>query len=85
MVWPTPNPAFANGESIEAFVQATVSGNPSSGLYGMVRNKGTKFHEGLDLFGIQFDAKKEVLDSQTYPFSYLKKSSKNSLFTDQTA
>ena len=29
--------------------------------------------------------KKEVLDSQIYPFSYLKKSSKNSLFTDQTA
>lgn len=62
LVWPTPNPAFAKGESIEAFVQATVSGNLSSGLYGMVRNKGTKFHEGLDLFGIQFDAKKEVLD-----------------------
>ncbi len=63
LLWPTPNPAFAKGEPIEAFVQPTVSGNPSSGLYGMVRNKGTKFHEGLDLFGIQFDAKKEVLDS----------------------
>lgn len=63
LIWPTPNPAFAKGEPIEAFVQPTVSGNPSSGLYGMVRNKGTKFHEGLDLFGIQFDAKKEVLDA----------------------
>ena len=59
MVWPTPNPAFAKGESIEAFVQATVSGNLSSGLYGMVRNKGTKFHEGLDLFGIQLMQKKK--------------------------
>lgn len=63
LIWPTPNPAFANGESIESFVQATASGNVSSGLYGMVRNKGTKFHEGLDLYGIQFNAKKEVLDS----------------------
>lgn len=63
LVWPTSNPAFANGESIEAFVQATVSGNPSSGLYGLVRNNGKKFHEGLDLYGIKFDTKKEVLDS----------------------
>ena len=29
--------------------------------------------------------KKEILDSQSYPFSYLKKSSTNSLFTDQLA
>tara|TARA_B100001093_G_scaffold65503_1_gene55423 strand:- start:1795 stop:2790 length:996 start_codon:yes stop_codon:yes gene_type:complete len=62
LVWPTPNPAFAKGESIESFVQATGTGNVSSGLYGMVREKGTKFHEGLDLYGIQFDANKEVLD-----------------------
>ena len=63
LIWPTPNPAFAKGEPIEAFVQPTISGNPSSGLYGMVRDNGKKFHEGLDLHGIQFDAKKEVLDS----------------------
>ena len=63
LIWPTPNPAFAKGEPIEAFVQATGSGNTSSGLYGMVRNNGKRFHEGLDLFGIQFDSKKEVLDS----------------------
>jgi hypothetical protein len=63
LIWPTSNPAFANGKSIEAFVQATVSGNPSSGMYGLVRNKGKKFHEGLDLFGIKFNEKKEVLDS----------------------
>lgn len=63
LIWPTPNPAFANGEPIEAYVQATASGKPSSGLYGMVRNKGKKFHEGLDLYGVQFNAKKEVLDA----------------------
>ena len=63
LIWPTPNPAFAKGEPIEAFVQATGTGNTSSGLYGMVRNNGKRFHEGLDLFGIQFDSKKEVLDS----------------------
>ena len=63
LIWPTPNPAFANGKSIVDFVQATGSGNPSSGLYGLVRNKGKKFHEGLDLYGIKFDTKKVVLDS----------------------
>jgi hypothetical protein len=63
LIWPTSNPAFANGEPIEAFVQATASGNPSSGLYGLVRNKGKKFHEGLDLYGIKLDNKQVVMDS----------------------
>lgn len=63
LVWPTPNPAFSNGESIESFVQATASGNPISGLYGCVRNGGERFHEGLDLFGLKRDAEFEVLDS----------------------
>ncbi len=62
LVWPTPNPAFAQGRSIESFIQATVSKDPQSGLYGLVRNQGQRFHEGMDLFGLQFDEKDEALD-----------------------
>lgn len=69
LVWPTPNPAFSNGATIEGFVQAAASGNPRSGLYGCVRNGGTKFHEGLDLFGLEFDENNEVKDSVFSVFS----------------
>lgn len=62
LIWPTPNPAFQNGEPIEAYVQPTVSGNPESGLFGCVRNSGTRFHEGLDLFPIMRDSRGEALD-----------------------
>lgn len=63
LVWPTPNSAFAQGNSIQSYIQATASKDPQSGLYGMVRNQGTKFHEGIDLFGLQFDLNNEVVDS----------------------
>ncbi len=62
LIWPTPNPAFQNGESIEAFIQSTASGVPESGLFGCVRNNGSRFHEGLDLYPIQRDRRGEALD-----------------------
>ncbi|MFT5837461.1 MAG: murein DD-endopeptidase MepM/ murein hydrolase activator NlpD [Candidatus Azotimanducaceae bacterium] len=62
LIWPTPNPAFQNGESIEAFVQPTASGVPESGLFGCVRNSGGRFHEGLDLYPIKRDSRGEALD-----------------------
>ncbi len=62
LIWPTPNPAFQNGESIEAFIQPTVSGVPESGLFGCVRNSGSRFHEGLDLYPIKRDSRGEALD-----------------------
>lgn len=63
LVWPTPNPAFAQGGTIQSYIQATASKDPQSGLYGLVRNQGKKFHEGIDLFGLQFNSNREVLDS----------------------
>jgi murein DD-endopeptidase MepM/ murein hydrolase activator NlpD len=60
--WPTPNPAFRDGRPIEEFVQPTVSGLVTSGLFGCVRSEGTQFHEGLDLFPIARDAKGEATD-----------------------
>ena len=63
LIWPTPNTAFYDGQPIEAYVQATASGNPESGLFGCVRNQGSRFHEGLDLYPVKRDHKGEALDS----------------------
>lgn len=61
--WPTPNPAFAEGGSLETFVQATGPENPlTSGTFGCVRNNGHRFHEGLDLFPLRRDRRGEALD-----------------------
>ncbi|MEM8866907.1 MAG: M23 family metallopeptidase [Verrucomicrobiota bacterium] len=62
LIWPTPNPAFARGEPLSAYVQPTSSGILESGLFGCVRNGGYKFHEGLDLFPVQRDKYREALD-----------------------
>ena len=66
--WPTPNTAFVEGKGIERFVQPTVSGVATSGLFGCVRNDGKRFHEGLDLKPISLDRNKEPTD-QVYAFS----------------
>lgn len=62
IIWPTPNPAFQRGEAIETYIQPTVSGNPESGLFGCVRNSGSRFHEGLDLYPIKRDKRGEAMD-----------------------
>ncbi|MGB0415739.1 MAG: peptidoglycan DD-metalloendopeptidase family protein [Coraliomargarita sp.] len=62
LIWPTPNPAFQNGEPLEAYIQPTASGRIESGLFGCVRNDGYKFHEGVDLFPIERDRSGEALD-----------------------
>jgi murein DD-endopeptidase MepM/ murein hydrolase activator NlpD len=62
LIWPTPNPAFQNGQSIETFIQPTVSGVTESGLFGCVRNSGARFHEGIDLYPIERDKRGEPLD-----------------------
>ena len=63
--WPTPNPAWAEGKSYEAWVQPTVSGEPESGLFGCVRSGGTQFHEGLDIRPMARDARGEPTDRIT--------------------
>ncbi|MGB0744289.1 MAG: peptidoglycan DD-metalloendopeptidase family protein [Opitutales bacterium] len=62
LVWPTPNRAFHNGQPVEAYVQPTSSGRVESGLFGCVRNGGTKFHEGLDLYPVKRNSRGEALD-----------------------
>ncbi len=60
--WPTPNPAWDQRRPIEDFIQPTVSGDPESGLFGCVRNGGSRFHEGLDLKPVKRDRGGEPAD-----------------------
>ncbi len=60
--WPTPNRAWQEGRGIEAFIQPTVSGEPSSGCFGCVRDNGFQFHEGIDLKPVGRDRRGEPTD-----------------------
>lgn len=63
--WPTPNDSWAKGRGYESWVQPTVSGEPTSGLWGSVRSSGTQFHEGLDIKPVSRDKRGEPRDSVT--------------------
>ena len=61
-LWPLPGEAFSDGQSHVQFVQPTVSGEPTSALFGCVRNDGHRFHEGLDLAPVQARRRGEATD-----------------------
>lgn len=61
--WPVPNQGFLHDRPIAEWVQATESGDPSSGLYGCVRNSGTRFHEGVDIQPVARDRRGEATDT----------------------
>ncbi len=63
IVWPTPNPAWAEGKPLGDFLQHAGSGDPESGAFGGVRSSGTQFHEGLDVRCLARDRRGEPLDS----------------------
>lgn len=63
--WPTPNDSWAKGRDYESWVQPTVSGEPTSGLWGSVRSSGTQFHEGLDIKPVSRDKRGEARDPVT--------------------
>jgi hypothetical protein len=48
VVWPT-SMNRQTIHSFEDFIQPTVSGKISSGTFGMVREDGKRFHEGIDI------------------------------------
>jgi murein DD-endopeptidase MepM/ murein hydrolase activator NlpD len=62
-VFPTSNPAWANGRPIAEFIQHAGSGDPVSGLFGGVRTGGTQFHEGIDIKAVSHDQRGEPLDN----------------------
>ena len=63
--WPTPNRAWEQGLSSDAWVQPTVSGDPESGLFGCVRSNHTQFHEGIDIRPVGHDVHGEPTDKIT--------------------
>ncbi|HAV12098.1 MAG TPA: M23 family peptidase [Opitutae bacterium] len=63
LIWPTPNRAFQEGRPILDFIQPTSSGVTESGLFGCVRNGGSRFHEALDLLPVERDRQGEALDA----------------------
>lgn len=62
IVWPTPNRAYAAGESPEHYVQPTISGRIESAFFGCVRNSGARYHEGVDLKPTVRDKRGEAAD-----------------------
>ncbi len=44
------------------YLQATVSGKPESGSFGMVREEGHRFHEGIDIKAVNHDKNGEPTD-----------------------
>ena len=64
LAWPTPNPSFAQGLGYHTFLQKTGPDKDfSSGAFGCVRNHGSKFHEGLDLFPLRVNSRGVAQDS----------------------
>jgi murein DD-endopeptidase MepM/ murein hydrolase activator NlpD len=62
LVWPTPNPAWAEGRPATEWLQHAGSGDPESGGFGGVRSGGSQFHEGIDLKPVARDRRGEPLD-----------------------
>jgi hypothetical protein len=59
--WPTPMQVDAKTPWQE-IVQPAASGKPETGLFGLARNSGSRFHEGLDIRPVQRDKKGEPTD-----------------------
>lgn len=62
ITWPTPT-GRPTGRPLTDFIQPTVSGRTESGLFGMTRNEGSRFHEGIDIQPGWVDAQNEPVDS----------------------
>lgn len=62
LTWPTPS-GRPTGVPLTDFIQPTVSGRIESGLFGMTRNEGTRFHEGIDIQPGWVDAQNEPVDT----------------------
>lgn len=62
IVWPTPNRAWLEGNSIESIIQPTQSGDTESGLFGCTRTGGRQYHEGIDIKPMRRDSRGEAED-----------------------
>jgi peptidoglycan LD-endopeptidase LytH len=62
VTWPIADDSFMQNKPIEDFIQATASGDATSGLYGNTRNNGARFHEGIDIKAQKRDSKGRPMD-----------------------
>jgi murein DD-endopeptidase MepM/ murein hydrolase activator NlpD len=62
---PTANDAVLRPGGEAAFFQPTVTGAVESGMFGCVRQGGTRFHEGVDIRALQRDRQGESTDPVT--------------------
>ncbi|MDR2806850.1 MAG: peptidoglycan DD-metalloendopeptidase family protein [Puniceicoccales bacterium] len=66
--WPTTmNPLKHPSRSIDDCIQWTASGKLESGKFGLVRNGGTKFHEGIDIKS-HFKGRNDIPNDAIYAF-----------------
>ena len=67
--WPTEISPLEvkNCKTIDECIQPTVSGIINSGKFGLVREQGTKFHEGIDIRSFKKDKKGKPVD-EVYAF-----------------
>jgi murein DD-endopeptidase MepM/ murein hydrolase activator NlpD len=61
LLWPTPLPVTPQTPWAQ-IAQASASGDPGTGLFGLHRNSGSKFHEGLDIRASARDRRGEPVD-----------------------
>jgi peptidoglycan LD-endopeptidase LytH len=59
---PTANDALLKPGGDADFFQPTIEGATESGMFGCVRTKGRRFHEGLDIKCLQRDRRGEPID-----------------------
>lgn len=59
---PTAQPIPENISALKKYIQFTASGRWQSGIFGMVRNSGTRFHEGWDIKSFKKGESGLVLD-----------------------
>lgn len=62
VAWPT-SAGRPSGRPYAEFIQPTVSGRLESGLFGMTRNDGTRFHEGVDIRPAFLNSRGEAVDA----------------------
>ncbi|MDP0499710.1 MAG: M23 family metallopeptidase [Verrucomicrobiota bacterium JB022] len=62
LAWPIGGPSIIQGDQLEAWAQATATGDPNSALFGCVRNSGHRFHEAIDIAATQWDNRREATD-----------------------
>lgn len=59
---PTAYPCPKNRAELKNYVQPASSGTTESGMFGMTRNGGTRFHEGLDIRSFSRDESGKAAD-----------------------